>query len=73
MCVSHVLPFCILLYAVAIDEVDVNALNVSQITALMSKRSYKERRLTVVTSSKTRSRTAPQGFVGASESDGSPV
>ena len=60
-------------FAVAIDEVDVNSLNVSQITALMSKRSDRERRLTVVTSSKTSSRVAPQGSVTTFESNASPV
>jgi len=60
---------------VAVDETDVTGLNVSQITAIMAKRSKQERRLTVVTSSKARARAAKialQGSATASESDGSP-
>ena len=60
------------LYIVAVDDTDVTGLNVSQITAIMAKRSDQERRLTVITSSKARSRAAkiaPQGSTTASESE----
>lgn len=61
----------------AVDEKDVTGLNVSQITAIMGKRSSQERQLTVVTSSKARIRAAKMSFHGGSiatgsESDGYP-